>query len=261
MKHTVWNLAALLGVSALLIGNIARGDELKVGDKAPDFSLVGSDGKTYTLADFKGKQAVVLAWFPKAFTGGCTKECKSIHANGDKLKPLGIAYFTASVDTAEVNKKFAESLELDYPVLSDPDKKVAAAYGVVHDDRKVAERVDVLYRQRRRHQVHRQGRTEEDRDRRRRHGRQGEGAGAQRSEVVSAEIKTHQIAGVAAAADAAVGNHRHGPALAIKDLGAGQLVKCAGRGRCHHTTRIRNHSSGRQKPRTLLKKSGGRARS
>ena len=45
------------------------GEELKVGDKAPDFSMVGSDGKTYSLADLKGK-TVVLAWFPKAFTGG-----------------------------------------------------------------------------------------------------------------------------------------------------------------------------------------------
>ncbi len=44
--------------------------ELKPGDVAPAFALVGSDGRTYSLADFKGKQAVVLAWFPKAFTGG-----------------------------------------------------------------------------------------------------------------------------------------------------------------------------------------------
>jgi cytochrome oxidase Cu insertion factor (SCO1/SenC/PrrC family) len=44
--------------------------ELKVGDMAPDFTLPASDGKTYHLADFKGKKAVVLAWFPKAFTGG-----------------------------------------------------------------------------------------------------------------------------------------------------------------------------------------------
>lgn len=44
--------------------------ELKVGDAAPDFALKGSDGKTYKLSDYKGKQAVVIAWFPKAFTGG-----------------------------------------------------------------------------------------------------------------------------------------------------------------------------------------------
>jgi peroxiredoxin Q/BCP len=60
-------------VCALLFGSIlmapAFADDLKVGDKAPDFKLVGSDGKTYSLADFKGK-TVVLAWFPKAFTGG-----------------------------------------------------------------------------------------------------------------------------------------------------------------------------------------------
>jgi peroxiredoxin Q/BCP len=44
--------------------------ELQIGDTAPDFKLAGSDGKTYSLADFKGKQPVVVAWFPKAFTGG-----------------------------------------------------------------------------------------------------------------------------------------------------------------------------------------------
>ena len=53
-----------------LLSSGAVGAELKVGDKAPDFKLQGSDGKTYRLADYVGKQAVVLAWFPKAFTGG-----------------------------------------------------------------------------------------------------------------------------------------------------------------------------------------------
>ena len=48
----------------------AMSEELKVGDAAPDFELKGSDGETYKLSDFKDKQAVVVAWFPKAFTGG-----------------------------------------------------------------------------------------------------------------------------------------------------------------------------------------------
>ncbi len=114
--------------------------ELKVGDPAPAFKLEGSDGKTYSLDQFKGKQAVVLAWFPKAFTGGCTKECKSLRQATKELKPLKVAYFTASVDSAELNKKFAESLDLDYPILSDPDQTTAKAYGVMQGQRPVAVR-------------------------------------------------------------------------------------------------------------------------
>ena len=64
-------IAALVVLSPLS----ARADAPNVGDKAPDFKLQGSDGKEYALADFAGKQAVVVAWFPKAFTGGCTAEC------------------------------------------------------------------------------------------------------------------------------------------------------------------------------------------
>ena len=56
--------------AALMVGAMAQTKELAVGDPAPDFTLQASDGKTYTLSDFKGKKAVVLAWFPKAFTGG-----------------------------------------------------------------------------------------------------------------------------------------------------------------------------------------------
>lgn len=62
-------LLAAASLSFVCITSLAAA-ELKVGDEAPAFSLPGSDGKTYALADYKGKQAVVLAWFPKAFTGG-----------------------------------------------------------------------------------------------------------------------------------------------------------------------------------------------
>jgi peroxiredoxin Q/BCP len=133
---------ALTGLFTLLssAGAFAADEDLKVGDPAPAFSLKGSDGKTYSLSQFKGKSAVVLAWFPKAFTGGCTAECKSFRGLNTALKGMDVAYFTASVDPADVNKKFAESLELNYPILSDPDKDVAKAYGVVHEGREVPER-------------------------------------------------------------------------------------------------------------------------
>jgi peroxiredoxin Q/BCP len=103
---------------------------LQVGDPAPDFELLGSDGKTYRLADYRGRQAVVLAWFPKAFTPGCTTECKAFASAGAKLRKFDAAYFTISVDSPEKNKKFAESVGADYPILGDPGGKVARAYGV-----------------------------------------------------------------------------------------------------------------------------------
>ena len=109
--------------------------ELKVGDQAPDFSLQASDGKTYKLSDFKGKQAVVLAWFPKAFTQGCTFECKSLAEHGDMIKKYNVKYFMASVDPIEGeqgNKAFAAAHNADFPLLSDPDKKTAEAYGVLN---------------------------------------------------------------------------------------------------------------------------------
>lgn len=62
--------AASVLVALLALACPASAQQPKVGAEAPDFKLTGSDGKVYSLADFKGKQAVVIAWFPKAFTGG-----------------------------------------------------------------------------------------------------------------------------------------------------------------------------------------------
>ena len=104
---------------------------LEVGDMAPDFELPASDGKTYALEQFKGKQAIVIAWYPKAFTGGCTVECKSLAENGHLLKAFDVTYFMASVDSLEKNIAFAESTEADFPLLSDTSKKVAKAYDVL----------------------------------------------------------------------------------------------------------------------------------
>ncbi len=79
---------------------------------------------------------MVIAWYPKAFTGGCTKECKSFKADGNLLKDFEVAYFTASTDSVEENTKFAKSLDADYAILSDPDTTVAKAFGVLRPDGK-----------------------------------------------------------------------------------------------------------------------------
>ena len=125
-------------------GLTSEGAELKKGDKAPDFELKGSDGKSYKLSDFKDKQAVIVAWYPKAFTGGCTAECKSLRASGKALREYNVAYFTASCDPVEKNTAFAKSLELDYPILSDPEGKTADDYGIYNNEKKFSARVTFI---------------------------------------------------------------------------------------------------------------------
>jgi len=130
MKALVFAMAVVAGLAAAP----ATAADLKVGDAAPDFTLKATDGKTYKLSDFKGKQSVVLAWFPKAFTRGCTIECKSLAENGHLIKDYDVTYFMASVDPldgAEGNKAFAEAHKADFPMLSDPTKETAKAYGVL----------------------------------------------------------------------------------------------------------------------------------
>lgn len=109
----------------------AAAGALQVGDMAPDFQLPGADGKTYQLSDYRDTQAVVLAWFPKANTYGCTIECKSLADNGDKIRQFDVTYFMASVDPLAENINFAERTNADFPLLSDEDKSVAKAYGVL----------------------------------------------------------------------------------------------------------------------------------
>ena len=135
---TVLTLAGL-GLAAV---PAAAGD-LKVGDQAPNFKLQASDGKTYQLTDFKGKESVVLAWFPKAFTQGCTIECKSLAEHGDMIKKYNAQYFMISVDPLDGdkgNKAFADTYHADFPLLSDPAKDTANAYGVLNAERGFANR-------------------------------------------------------------------------------------------------------------------------
>lgn len=110
---------------------VLNGVALIPGDEAPDFALTASDGRTYRLSQFRGRQTVVLAWFPKAFTGGCMAECESIGASSHALGRLNVAHFGANVDTPETNRRFAEAMGVDFPILSDSQKSVARRYGVL----------------------------------------------------------------------------------------------------------------------------------
>ncbi len=123
----------MIGLMAALAAGLGAANAPEVGDPAPDFTLQGSDGKTYSLADFKGKKAVVLAWFPKAYTKGCTIECKSLAEKGHLIRKYDVAYFMASVDPLEDNKGFAAQEKADFPLLSDPTKEVATKYGVLSE--------------------------------------------------------------------------------------------------------------------------------
>lgn len=114
--------------------------DLKVGEQAPNFKLQATNGDYYQLSDYKGKQTVVLAWYPMANTRGCTIECKSLVENGYLIRKYNASYFMASVDPLDDNRKFAEKTGADFPMLSDPTKDTAKAYDVLNFVR-VASRV------------------------------------------------------------------------------------------------------------------------
>ena len=103
---------------------------LKEGSKAPDFSLPASNGENVQLKDFKGKKRVVLYFYPKDDTPGCTVEACGFR---DKLKPIeakDTVILGVSPDDVESHNKFIEKFKLPFLLLSDEDKKVCKAYGV-----------------------------------------------------------------------------------------------------------------------------------
>jgi peroxiredoxin Q/BCP len=102
---------------------------LKAGDRAPSFTLPSSDGSEVSLSDFKGKK-VVLYFYPKDDTPGCTKEACSFQDGLSAFKRKGAVVLGVSVDGIESHQKFAKKYSLSFPLLSDEGKKVVKAYGV-----------------------------------------------------------------------------------------------------------------------------------
>jgi peroxiredoxin Q/BCP len=103
--------------------------DLKVGQKAPDFTVMDDKGEKVKLADLKGKK-VVLYFYPKDDTPGCTKEACAFRDGIDKIKKRGAVVLGVSADSVESHKKFKSKFDLNFPLLADSDKKMIEAYGV-----------------------------------------------------------------------------------------------------------------------------------
>lgn len=104
--------------------------EIKEGIKAPDFTLPSSAGDNVTLSDFKDKKSVVLYFYPKDDTPGCTKEACYFRDLQKKFQAEGAEIFGVSFDNLDSHKKFIQKYKLPFPLLSDQDKAVAQKYGV-----------------------------------------------------------------------------------------------------------------------------------
>lgn len=101
----------------------------KAGSKAPAFKLSDDSGKTVSLSDFKGKK-VILYFYPKDSTPGCTTESCDFRDNLNRFVKSGAAVLGISADSVESHKRFKEKQGLNFPLLSDPDHKALDAYGV-----------------------------------------------------------------------------------------------------------------------------------
>lgn len=101
--------------------------QLKVGDKAPAFSLKDQDGNATALADFKGRKLLVY-FYPKADTPGCTKQACSVRDAMESLAEAGVTAVGISPDGPAKQKKFDDKYDLGFPLLSDPDHQVAQSY-------------------------------------------------------------------------------------------------------------------------------------
>ena len=104
-------------------------DELQIGDKAPDFSLPDQDGQTVSLKSLKGKQ-VVLYFYPKDDTPGCTKEACGFRDSLKAIAKTNTVVLGVSMDDAESHRKFIKKYSLPFPLLCDEDGTISKAYGV-----------------------------------------------------------------------------------------------------------------------------------
>ena len=134
----------LLIASLFLTAATVFADMPQVGDVAPPFEGQDQDGKTVKLADYTGKQNVLLYFYPKDFTGGCTKEACGFRDRLGDLQTNNVAVIGVSYDSADSHKKFATEYNLNFPLIADTEGKIIAAYDVKMPDKNLSKRVSFL---------------------------------------------------------------------------------------------------------------------
>jgi peroxiredoxin Q/BCP len=119
--------------------------QLKAGDKAPNFSAKDEQGHTISLGDYKGKKLVVF-FYPKASTPGCTAEACNLNDNFDRFQAQGYEILGVSADSAKRQSNFKEKYGLQYPLLADEDKSVIEAFGVWGPKKFMGKEYDGIHR-------------------------------------------------------------------------------------------------------------------
>ena len=131
MKNMILSAIIALGTFTLMAA-AETSKQPVAGTPAPDFSLTTSDGSQISLKDYRGKW-VVLYFYPKDFTSGCTMEARNFQRDLAKFEQSGAVVLGVSVDTAQSHKDFCAKEGLNFKLLADPDAKVSTEYGSVMD--------------------------------------------------------------------------------------------------------------------------------
>ena len=118
---------------------------LKIGDKAPDFKVINQDEKLISLDDFKGKK-LVLFFYPKASTPGCTAEACNLNENYERLQAQGYEVLGVSADSPKRQSNFRNKYEFTYDLLADEEKEVINAYGVWGPKKFMGKEYDGIHR-------------------------------------------------------------------------------------------------------------------
>ncbi len=132
MKNLIFYCAILLLSTVILTSCGGNAENLNENDTAPDFTLSDAFGNSYTLSKLRGSP-VVIYFYPKANTSGCTKQACGIRDNWTKFEENGIKVLGISVDSKESLAEFIDDHDLNFPLLSDELKEVSKAYGVLND--------------------------------------------------------------------------------------------------------------------------------